>query len=646
MGRGEDERDLRVAEPLAEEDCERLISSFLGQSELAPDAKARILEAAEGNPLFVEEMLEMLEMLIDDGLLERDNGSWVVTRDLGEVSVPPTIQALLAARVDRLSNEERTVAQRASVEGKVFHHGAVSELAPESIRPTLSAHLLSLVRKELVRPYEAEFAGEDAYRFRHLLIRDAAYQSLSKADRAQLHERFAVWLEGRLGADDEDYEEILGYHLEQAYRCRVELGSEDDGLARRAAARLRSAAKRAGSRGDSRGAVRLLERADALLGTQDREALEIRLELGRALYQAGALVEAQAHLAETIERAAAAGEELIEARSRIISLDLRIRTQPKGATEEAERESERLRPVFELAQDHAGLVEYWELVGMAHWMSGQAGQTAVANERALHHARELGDAGEVFNRTLWLAIADAYGPTPASVALERFEELVAPLAGNRVRAAQIRYPTISLLAMQGRFEEARAAIADYQEVMEELGWPGADWSTGHQEVAGELLAGDFESAERYGRAAYARLEEMGADGYLSTTAAYLAEALLGRGAVDEADHFTRVSEQLGAPDDLSNELAWRQARAKVFAAQGDYNRAEKLAREALEVAAGTDWIESQGHAFMTLAEVLLQLGRRDEAAEAVREALARFERKGNIVSAESARKLLRSLEPE
>ncbi len=215
-----------LLEPLAEEDCERLISSFLGQSELEQEARSRILEAAEGNPLFVE---EMLEMLIDDGLLERNNGSWVASRDLSEVAVPPTIQALLAARLDRLSDEERAVAQRGAVEGKVFHHGAVSELAPESIRRRLSAHLLSLVRKELVRPYEAEFAGEDAYRFRHLLIRDAAYQSLSKADRAQLHERFASWLEGRLGGADEDYEEILGYHLEQAYRCRVELGSPDDG---------------------------------------------------------------------------------------------------------------------------------------------------------------------------------------------------------------------------------------------------------------------------------------------------------------------------------------------------------------------------------------------------------------------------------
>src|SRR6266511_131545 len=632
-----------LLEPLAEEDCERLISSFLGQSELEQEARSRILEAAEGNPLFVE---EMLEMLIDDGLLERNNGSWVASRDLSEVAVPPTIQALLAARLDRLSDEERAVAQRGAVEGKVFHHGAVSELAPESIRRRLSAHLLSLVRKELVRPYEAEFAGEDAYRFRHLLIRDAAYQSLSKADRAQLHERFASWLEGRLGGADEDYEEILGYHLEQAYRCRVELGSPDDGLARRAAARLRSAAKLAAARGDSRGAVRLLERTEALLGTEGREALEVRLELGRARYQAGTLAEAETHLVGTIEAAAEAGEELIEARARVVLLDLRIQTQPKGATEEAQRESERLLPLFEHAQDHAGLADYWKLVGTTHWMSGQAEQTAVAMGRALEHAREAGDASEVFDRTEWLAIAEAYGPTPASAALERFEELVAPLGESRVQSAQIRYPTISLLATQGRFDEARAAIAEYEEVMEELGWPGADSSTGHQEMNAEILAGNFDAAERYGRAAYARLEKMGAEGYLSTTAAYLAQALLGKGAVDEADHLTRISEELGAPDDLSNEFEWRQARAKVLAARADYSGAEKFARSALDAALSTDWVEYQGRAFMTLAQVLLQAGRRDEAAEAAREALARFERKGSIVSAESARELLRRLEPE
>ena len=154
------------------------------------------MNAAEGNPLFVE---EMLAMLIDDGLLERSNGDWVPTGDLETVTVPPTIQALLSARLDRLGPIERAVSERASIEGKVFHRGAVVELSPEEIRSEVGTHLEALVRKELVRPDHAQFPGEDAFRFRHQLIRDAAYDAMSKELRAELHEQFAAWLEKRGG---------------------------------------------------------------------------------------------------------------------------------------------------------------------------------------------------------------------------------------------------------------------------------------------------------------------------------------------------------------------------------------------------------------------------------------------------------------
>ena len=197
-----------LLEPLSEDDSTQLIVNLLGRAELAPAVRARVAQAAEGNPLFVE---EMLGMLIDDGLLERSNGSWVATGDLGKVSVPPTIQALLAARLDGLAPEERSIAERASVEGKIFHRGAVRELSPAEAREDLGRHLQALVRKELVRPDRAAFPGEDAFRFRHLLIRDAAYEAMPKELRATLHERFAGWLEASVGERVAEYEEVLGY---------------------------------------------------------------------------------------------------------------------------------------------------------------------------------------------------------------------------------------------------------------------------------------------------------------------------------------------------------------------------------------------------------------------------------------------------
>jgi predicted ATPase len=193
-------------EPLTKEQSEQLISNLLGRAGVAGDVRTRITEAAEGNPLFVE---EMLRMLIDDGLLVRDNGHWQTHGDLAMVSVPGTIQALLSARLERLDREERGVIQRASVVGKVFWWGAVAELSPSEDRSHVGPRLQSLLRKELVLPDISRFAGEDAFRFSHILVRDAAYESMPKSIRADLHERFVTWLERKAGDRIPEYEEIL-----------------------------------------------------------------------------------------------------------------------------------------------------------------------------------------------------------------------------------------------------------------------------------------------------------------------------------------------------------------------------------------------------------------------------------------------------
>ncbi len=196
-------------QPLSIEEAEQLMDVHIAARTLDDDVRKRILEAAAGNPLFVEEMAAMVDASGD-----------------GAVEVPPTIQALLAARLDQLETPERTVLERGSVEGELFHQGAVRALSPEEQQ--LTTRLAALVRKELVRPDRAQLAGEDAFRFRHLLIRDAAYDSLSKAGRAELHERFADWL-GEHGTELVELDELLGYHLEQAYRYWQELGQSDSG---------------------------------------------------------------------------------------------------------------------------------------------------------------------------------------------------------------------------------------------------------------------------------------------------------------------------------------------------------------------------------------------------------------------------------
>ena len=195
-----------LLEPLSATQTDELLERLLGEATLDEELRERIRDAAEGNPLFVEEMVAFVEASGD-----------------GEVTVPGTIQALLAARLDQLEPAERGVLERGSVEGRTFHRGAVQALAPEETQ--VESRLTGLVRKELVRPDKAQLTGEDAYRFRHLLIRDAAYEALPKATRAELHELFADWL-AEHGTELVELDEILGYHLEQAHRYRTELGDE------------------------------------------------------------------------------------------------------------------------------------------------------------------------------------------------------------------------------------------------------------------------------------------------------------------------------------------------------------------------------------------------------------------------------------
>jgi predicted ATPase len=214
--------------------------------------------------LFIE---EMLHMLIDEGAMQQRDGEWVVAGSASGLPAPKTIQSIVSARLDRLQAEERAVIQRAAVVGSVFYWGAIDELSPPDARAGVGAHLQTLLRKEFIAPEPSAFAGEDAFRFSHILVRDAAYDSIPKRTTAQLHEAFAGWLERVSGARMREQEEVIGYHLEQAARDRQQLGLNDERtreLARRAAERLGAAGVRAIAHGDGIASRRLLARCRVL----------------------------------------------------------------------------------------------------------------------------------------------------------------------------------------------------------------------------------------------------------------------------------------------------------------------------------------------------------------------------------------------
>ena len=274
-------------EPLSGQDAASLIGAGVPE-----ELRVRIADAAGGNPLFIGEMLAMTQ----------EAG--------GEVDVPPTLQALLAARLDQLDTAERRVLERGAVEGEVFHRGAVQALAPRGDPGDSAAGRARAPGSDPART-GAQFAGEDGFRFRHLLLRDAAYGALPKADRAELHERYAGWLEQTTATGCVEFDEIVGYHFEQAYLYRAELGLVDDAsraLARQAAERLGSAGHRAFVRGDVAAAVNLISRAVPLLPPDDPSRVGLVPNVRVVQGLSGDLSWADRVLTEAVAAAVASGD--------------------------------------------------------------------------------------------------------------------------------------------------------------------------------------------------------------------------------------------------------------------------------------------------------------------------------------------------
>jgi class 3 adenylate cyclase/tetratricopeptide (TPR) repeat protein len=623
-------------EPLTEEDSERLIDNLLGQAPLREEVRSGIRQAAEGNPLFVE---EILRMLVDEGLLRRDDGRWTAADDLSSIAIPPTINALLGARLERLTGEERAVIQRASVVGKVFWWGAVAELSPAPEQASVGGHLQALVRRELVRPDRSRFAGEDAFRFSHILIRDAAYAGTTKELRAELHERYADWLERRAADRLTEYEEIIGYHLEQAYRYRAELGLDGESgrrLAARAARHLAAAGERAFARVDIPATIALLSRASSLMAEDDPDRVMLLVDLVEALADAGQVERARAALQEADASAERHRDDRLRAYVRMGQWYVSDLESP-GDVEGAEQDGLRAADVFERLGDDRGMARAWGIVGGARWTGGRAGGAEEALHRAQRLAAAAGDVRREAETMLTLSAVLVQGPQPADEAAGRAEAILQEHAGDRTVEAYMCHTLAHLRAWQGRFDEARGLARRYRGILrdngQETNW--ADSSECAAEV--ELLAGDVDEAVRLLVEGQARFDELGiAD---TTILPFLANALYVAGRWEEAEAPALRAIEGGQP-------LWRMlgqvALAKVRARQGRAEEAERLAREALEAARRTDYLVFQGRAAMGMADVVALLGREGEAVSFREEAVRVFEQKGAIVLADHARSVLRS----
>jgi class 3 adenylate cyclase/tetratricopeptide (TPR) repeat protein len=614
-GGGKLNATIVLLEPLGRAESLALLEE-LGEG-IDADIRGRVVAASEGNPLFIEEMAAL-------------------ARESGSVSVPATIQALLAARLEQLGVEEREVLERGAVEGEVFHRLVLRALAGELLAAQVDSRLAGLVRRELIRPHHpSTFAGDDAFRFRHLLIRDAAYEALPKSTRAQLHERFGSWLEEHATGLGE-LDEIAGWHFEQAARYTAELGRAPDAvMRRRAAERLFAAGRRAANRSDDAAAGSLLNRAlaHAEPGTPLRAAIAV--ELAEQLLDTGEFDRARDLLDAAAEVPAFASQ------VGVVRIDWTTRAAPHETAALFERLPELIAD-FERVGDQRGLARAQIMWGGWHWLGSRAGPTAEHMRLAAEHARQAGDSSLLARALGFYTGAISFSELSVTEVRDELDRIAPDMTGP-VAQSWLNMARSHLALQEGRLADARAIAQALLDTLTEVGMvvnAGAHHMTiGHIEIA----AGDPEAARDWLLRGDAILAELGERSYRSTVQANLAlaEAQLGDRAAALAA--SELAEQLCAPEDMINFAIAGQVRSMLARATGDLGEAERLARGAIEYVERTDFYAYRGEARVELARVLAAAGRREEAASEISAALTLYEKKGDTILTSNARALLAEL---
>ena len=557
-------------EPLPTADaCE--LAAQLAAEKLGEPALARIVERAEGNPLFLEQLV-------------------AVQQEYGHpATLPPSIRAVLAARIDALEPSERLVLERASVEGRSFHSAAVVELLPERERSAAAATLHSLVRRQLINPDSVEAAGGDAFRFAHALVREAAYEGLPKRLRAEYHERVGDWLATRGGETDE----IVGYHLEQAHRHWRELGflgPRTQGVGRDAATRLDSAARGALQRGDLAGAIGLLERCASLLPPEDVARTALLTRLGAVLFEGGRLADADRVLDEATDLARRFEQRSLESRARVERQFVRLHREPSSeAVEDARRAADSALQMFAEHADDFGQSRAWCLRAAIDWLQGQAARADDAWARAAVHARRADEQWQLF----WIL---GYRASAAAVRTDSRPR------GNRALRRNPRASPDQRRRSRGHAASARGTARDARGLRlspfahpPRQSDPRGGWRDGDAVRALRTtkhswrcsLAVPTSQRSDYASATTSSRRWVRTT-LLSTSAAMLAQAIYAQGRTDEAERFCDVSERTAAADDLWTQVLWRSVRGKILARQGRVEEGAALAREAVRLIERTD----------------------------------------------------------
>ncbi len=566
----------------------------------------RIAEMAEGNPLFMEQLAAFAQ------------------EDRSSVALAGSIRGVLHARLDRLGREERAVLERAAVVGRSFSLEAVLELIPPEEHEHAHARLFELARRGLIRPDMA--IPEEGFRFQHALVREAVYEAMPKAVRADLHEAVAATLESGGGPDA-----LVGFHLEHAFRLGKEVGRRDAALGARAGRLLRRAAQETASHGDSPATISLLERARALLPADDGELPLLLAALGGAHVNVGDMPAAEAVLEEAVEAAAAQGDRAAELHARIERQFVRTFSVASTSVEESVSLAQDAIAELEQLGDELALARAWWLRSTGDVLACRWRARAEAIERALAHARRA-HAGLEMVSTLAGLLAQAllHGPTPVDVAIARVEQLPQELGLDRALRGSVDTSLAGLLAMRGDVEEARRVYRGAAATYDEFGMRFRRATQGFVGAQIELWAGEPAAAESELLASSVALADYGASTSATTHRAMLADVVCALGRYDEAEVEARKVAAEAPEEDLVAQVLWRSALSRALGRRGSAAEAEALAAQSLALSAGVEFPFLRVASLTAAAEVEAAAGRVSVARRLLDEGRGIMGAKGNV----------------
>jgi class 3 adenylate cyclase/tetratricopeptide (TPR) repeat protein len=570
--------------PLDDDESIELANLLLDGHGLPPAQCALVLEKAEGNPLFLEETARMI--------VDSEGGP--------PDRIPDTVQALVAARIDRLPDDEKRLLQHAAVMGRVFWRGALDRLSSNDTGTLLDR----LLERDLVVPEErSTIGGHRAFRFRHVLIREVAYATTTKAQRAHDHRAYAEWL-GEHAPDE--LVEIRAYHFDHAAALVAELDSHVPAdLAATAAAALDTAVERAIARESYASARRLAVRAVELEPTLAR-----RCRAGHAAWRLGDFDAVMNELPDVAE----AGDPLLRGRALVAIADVMLHR-----TTDAPAVRTLIEEALDLLQDDSDVDFRFDALRVARdvaWWVGELDEVVELERNALDLATKGGrvDLQITAIQGLGTVAMSRLDLSEAEALLRRAEALAAEDANARSRLAVLRLRAW-LDSIRGDHEAALAGYRDQLEIVSDLGQAqGIGHAKSHLGKE-ELDVGHVDTAERLLRDAIRTFKALGDRGYLCEAQRSLAQALVAQGRVDEAEKVALEARRIVGAEDRYSRATTVLALGVVRAAQGRDEEAETLLRNALDSHTASGFRFGELEALEVLADFLRARGRDDEAAD-------------------------------